>query len=120
MSFRNDSTGEVFGDEDEYLRSMKQDDSYEFDFDFEHVANRFGEGNDDVELEVARVSLSFSWDESPTPGYVVSISIDSPTPIPYEWTDEPEQLFRDLWHGDAADYMRTVGVGSELHKDWPF
>lgn len=120
MSFRNDSTGEVFDDEDEYLRSLKQDDSYALGLDFEYVANRFGDGDDDVELEIARVTISFSWDDSPVPGYVVSIDIDSPTPIPNDWTDEPEGLFRDLWYGDAADYMGTVGVGPELFKDWPF
>lgn len=119
MSFHNDSTGEVFDDEDEYLRSLKRDDSYTFEFDFEYVANRFGAGDDDVELEVAHVTITFAWDDSPAPGYVVSIAIDSPTPIPNDWTDDPEELFRSLWFGDAADYLGTVGIGSELFKDWP-
>lgn len=120
MSFRNDSTGEVFDEEDDYLRSLKRDDTYDFDFDFEYVSNRFGDGDDDVELEIARVTISFAWDDSPAPGYVVSIAIDSPTPIPNDWTDEPQGLFRDLWYGDAAAYLESVGIGSALHKDWPF
>ena len=81
MSFHNDSTGEVFDDEDEYLRSLKRDDSYTFEFDFEYVVNRFAAGDDDVELEVAHVTITFSWDDTPAPGYVVSIAIDSPTPF---------------------------------------
>ena len=42
VSFVNNSTGEEFEDEDEYLRSMKQDDSYQFSYDYEYVADRFG------------------------------------------------------------------------------
>lgn len=45
MSFVNNSTGEEFEDEDEYLRSMKQDDSYQFSYDYEYVADRFGDGD---------------------------------------------------------------------------
>ena len=38
MTFRNDSTGEEFEDEDEYLRSRKLDDSYELSYRYEYVA----------------------------------------------------------------------------------
>jgi hypothetical protein len=86
VSFRNDSTGEEFEDEDEYIRSMKKDDSYEFSYDYEYVADRFGDGDDDVQLEIARVKVSLSWNDSSAPGYVVSYTVDSPTPIPNDWT----------------------------------
>ena len=57
MSFKNYSTGEEFEGEDEYLRSMKQDESYEFSYDYEYVADRFGDGDDDVKLENARLNV---------------------------------------------------------------
>ena len=62
VSFVNHSTGEEFEDEDEYLRSMKQEDSYQFSYDYEYVADRFGDGDDDVKLENARLNVSLSWD----------------------------------------------------------
>jgi hypothetical protein len=118
MSFTNDSTGEEFEDEDEYLRSLKQDDSYEFSYDYEYVADRFGDGNDDVRLEIARVNVSFTWDDSPAPGYVVSYTVDSPTPIPNDWTGDADQLFRDLWPEVTAD-LSNNDIGPHLYKDWP-
>lgn len=118
MAFKNHSTGEEFEDEDEYLRSMKQDDSYEFSYDYEYVADRFGDGDDDVKLEIAKVDVSLSWDDSSAPGYVVSYTVDSPTPIPNDWTGDADQLFNDLWSEVTGD-LASRGVGPELFKDWP-
>ncbi len=101
-----------------YLRSMKQDDSYQFSYDYEYVADRFGDGDDDVKLENARLNVSLSWDDSSAPGYVVSYTVDSPTPIPNDWTGDADQIFSDLWLAVTAD-LSSLGIGSELHKDWP-
>ncbi len=118
MTFQNYSTGEEFEDEDDYLRSLKQDDSYEFSYDYEYVANRFGDGDDDVELQNATLNVSLSWDDSSPPGYVVSYTVASPTPIPNDWTGDADQIFDDRWADVVAD-LDSVGIGSELHKDWP-
>ena len=105
MSFQNYSTGEEFEGEDEYLRSMKQDESYEFSYDYEYVADRFGDGDDDVKLENARLNVFLSWDDSSAPGYVVSYTVDSPTPIPNDWTGDADQIFNDLWSEVTADLL---------------
>lgn len=118
MSFQNRSTGEEFEDEDEYLRSMKQRDSYEFSYVYQYVANRFGDGDEDVTLENARVNVSLDWDDSSSPGYVVSYKVDSPSPIPNDWTGDADQIFSDLWPAVVAD-LESLGIGPELHKDWP-
>lgn len=118
VTFHNDSTGEEFEDEDEYLRSLKQDDSYAFSYEYEYVANRFGDDDDDVELRNATLNVSISWDDSSVPGYVVSYTVDSPTPIPNDWTGDADQIFNDLWSEVGAD-LDSIGIGSELHKDWP-
>jgi hypothetical protein len=119
VPFRNDSTGEEFEDEDEYLRSLKRDDSYDFSYRYEYVADRFGDGDDDIRLEIATVNVSLSWDDSPAPGYLVSYTVDSPTPIPNEWTGDEHQLFQDLWFQVTAD-AGASGISPELYKDWPF
>ena len=118
MSFHNYLTGEKFEDEDEYLRSMKQDDSYQFSYPYEYVADRFGDGDDDVKLLSARLNVSLAWDDSSAPGYVVSYTVDSPTPIPNDWTGDADQIFNDLWSEVTAD-LGSLGIGPELHKDWP-
>lgn len=118
MSLVNKSTGEEFEDEDEYLRSMKRDDSYQFSYDYEYVADRFGDGEDDVKLENARLNVSLTWDDSSAPGYVVAYTVDSPTPIPNDWTGDADEIFNDLWYAVTAD-LNSLGVGPELYKDWP-
>ena len=97
---------------------MQQDDSYEFSYDYGYVADRFGDGDDDVKLENARLNVSLSWDDASAPGYVVSYTVDSPTPIPNDWTGDGVQIMNDLWSGETAD-LDSLGSGSELHKDWP-
>ena len=118
MSFRNHVTGEEFEDEDEYLRSMKQDDSYQFSYPYEYIADRFGDGDDDVKLETARLNVSLSWDDSSAPGYVVSYTVDSPTPIPNDWTGDATRSSTTCWTDVTADLI-SLGIGSELHKNWP-
>lgn len=118
MTYYNDSTGEEFEDEDDYLRSLKQDDSYSFSYDYEYVADRFGDKDDDVTLETATLNLTVTWDDSPAPGYTVSYTVDSPTPIPNEWTGDADQIFDDLWPRVTSD-LDAEGIGSELYKDWP-
>lgn len=103
MPFRNNSTGEEFEYKDEYARSMKQDESYEFSYEYECIVDRCGEGNDDVKLEIALVDVSLCWDDSSVPGYVVSYTVDSQTPIPNDWTGDADQLFDDLWPKISAD-----------------
>lgn len=118
MTYTDDLTGETFENEDEFLRSLKQDDSYEFTYDYEYVADRFGDGDDDVKLEIATVNVLFTWDDTPAPGYTVSYTVDSPTPIPNDWTGDADQLFRDLWD-EVTEDLYSNEIGPNLYKDWP-
>lgn len=118
LSFKDSWTGKEFENEDEYIRSMKQSDSYAFSYEYEYISNRYGDGDDDVELETATLSVSLAWDDSSAPGYVVSYTVDSPTPIPNDWTGDADQIFRDL-SGEVEADLDALGIGSELQKDWP-
>jgi hypothetical protein len=118
MPFQNYSTGEEFQDEDEYLRSLKQGDSFQFSYDYKYVADRFGEGDDDVALAIAKLSVSLSWDDSSAPGYVLTYTVDSPTPIPNDWTGDANEIFNDRYSELEAD-LYALGIGPELQKDWP-
>ena len=37
---------------------------------------------------------------------------------PNDWTGDADQIFNDLWPAVTAD-LNSLGIGSELHKDWP-
>lgn len=119
MTFENPDTGEEFEDEDDYIRSLKQEDSYEFSYTYEYVANRFGDGDDDVELKIAKLEVTFSWDDSSPPGYVHSCTVDSPTPIPNDWTGDAEQLFQDLFFTYIEDDLMDNDIPRGLYRDFP-
>lgn len=114
----NDETEEEFHDEDEYRQSLKRDEWYEFSFDYEYVADRFGEGDDDVTLETATLIVSLTWDDSSPPGYTFSLSVDSPTPIPNEWTGDAYEIFNDLWPV-IWDALGAEELTMEMYKDLP-
>lgn len=116
MPFTNQSTGEEFEDEDDYLRSLKLDDSYSFSYLYEYIAD--GSDDEDVQMETATLHVELSWDDSSAPGYVVSYTVESPTPLPNEWTGDADQLFSDRWGEIQAD-AAACGISSELQKDWP-
>jgi len=118
MAFVNSTTGEEFEDEDDYLRSQKQDDSYELTYDYEYITNRYGEGDDDVDLANATLNVSLTWDDSSAPGYTVSYTVDSPTPLPNEWTHGPDGIFSDM-SVEIVNDLGYRGVSPEVLKDWP-
>ena len=106
-----------YDSEDDYLRSLKQDDSYSFQYTYEYVANRYGDGEDDVELESATVDVTLSWDDSSAPGYTVSYHVYAPTSIPNAYTGDESVIFNDIRHLLEYD-LAGIGIGSELYKDW--
>ena len=107
-----------YENEDEYLRSLKQNDSYNFQYNYEYVSNRYGEGDDDVDLENATLYVTLTWDDSPSPGYTVSYHVDAPTPIPNAYTGDETQIFEDLLPLLESDLFNAE-IGFELYKDWP-
>lgn len=109
MSFYNEETGEEYENEDDYLRSLKKEDSYYFVYEYEYVADRFGEGDDDVTLEVATLNVTVSWDDALSPGYTVSYSVDAPTALPNPWTGDTDEIF-DQFSVDIDEDMSLQGV----------
>ena len=67
-------------------------DTYRFSYNYEIVVNRFGDGDDDVELANATVDITVSWDDSSVPGYIISWNVDAPTSLPNEWTNSKDEI----------------------------
>ena len=119
MTYEDPDSGEEFESEDDYLRSLKQGESYEFSYPYEYVANRFGDGDNDVDLKIATLVVTFSWDDSPSPGYVHTCVVEAPTPIPNEWTGDAEQVFQDLFFAHIEDDLMNSDIPRGLYKDFP-
>ena len=105
-----------YENEDDYVRSLKKNDTYRFSYNYEIVVNRFGDGDDDVELANATVDITVSWDDSSVPGYVVSWDVDAPTSLPNEWTNSKEEIVKEVIVRDLYSDLEAKGVSSETFK----
>ena len=107
-----------YDNEDDYLRSLKQNDTYSFSYSYEYIVNRYGEGNDDVELANATIDITVSWDGSSAPGYVCSYIVSAPTSIPNEWTGSAEEIFEEVRDSRLIHDLYGYGISCETFKDW--
>lgn len=61
-----------FANEDDYLRTLKKDDSYHFSYSFEYIAKNYG--NDNYDIETTNMEVSVNWSDAEL-GYVISFNI---------------------------------------------
>lgn len=106
-----------YENEDDYVRSLKKNDTYRFLYNYEIIVNRFGDG-DDVELANATVDISVSWDDSSVPGYIISWNVDSPTSLPNEWTNSKEEIVKEVCSWYLRSDLEAIGISSETFKFW--
>ena len=107
-----------YENEDDYVRSLKKDDTYSFSYTYEYIVNRFGDGDDDVELANATVNITVSWDDSSVPGYTLSWNIYAPTSLPNEYTSSKEGIFEEVSDMYLSSDLFANGISSETFKNW--
>lgn len=61
-----------FKSEEDYLRSLKKNDSYHFSYPFEYIAKNHGNGNYDI--ETTNMEVSVNWSDSQL-GYVFTYTV---------------------------------------------
>ena len=98
--------------EEEYLRSLKQDDSYHFSIEFEYIEKNYG--NDEYDVGTATMEVDAEWDDSQA-GYVVSYycpdfgNIDASEGNP----SSEKQLFEEMIELDVYDRLEDCGVPAQ-------
>ena len=78
--------------------------------------NRFGDGDDDVELENATIDITVSWDDSSVPGYIVSWNVNATTSLPNEWTSSKEEIVEEVIVSYLFSDLEAYGISSETFK----
>lgn len=104
--------------EDDYIRSLKKDDTYHFSYPYEYIVNRHGDEDDDVELANATVDIRVSWDDSSAPGYELSYQVSAPTSLPNDFTTSEEGIFREVRDTYLTNDLASIGISPETFKDW--
>lgn len=105
-----------YENEDDYIRSLKKNVTYRFSYNYEIVVNRFGNGDDDVELANATIDITVSWDDSSGPGYIISWNVDAPTSLPNEWTGSKEEIVKEICIGYLLNDLEASRISSEAFK----
>jgi len=102
-----------YDNEDDYIRSLKKEDEYEFSYHYEYIVNRYGDGDDDVELANATVDITVSWDDTSVPGYTLSYQVYAPTSLPNDYTDNEEGIFQEVCDMYLENDLTSIGISSE-------
>jgi len=101
-----------FGDERDYLRSIKKEDSYTFTYPFEYIAKNFG--NDQYDIAVAEMVVRLQWDDSQA-GYTHSYEVPAMHAIdPTQGNSDAAGFFdSDVFWRLQSD-LDAMGIGPEL------
>lgn len=108
-----------YDNEDDYIRSLKKEDMYNFSYSYEYVVKRFGDGDDDVELANATVDITVSWDDTSVPGYILSYRVYAPTSLPNDYTSNEEGIFQEVCVMYLVNDLTSIGISRETFKNWP-
>ena len=107
-----------YDNEDDYIRSLKKEDVYNFSCSYEYIVKRYGDGDDDVELANAIVDIRVSWDDTSVPGYRLSYQVYAPTSLPNNYTTTKEGVFQEVCDMYLVNDLISIGVSPETFKDW--
>lgn len=101
-----------FSNEEDYLRSLKQDDRCSFEYSFEYIAKNHGDDNYDI--DTATMEVRVEWNDSNV-GYEISYDVPAMHKIdPTQGNSDAEGFYEhDVYWRLIAD-LDSLGIGSEL------
>jgi hypothetical protein len=101
-----------FGNEEDYLKSMKKADTYRFTYPFEYIAVNHGEDNYDIGTAFMEVSVDWSPAQS---GYVISYSVPNMHDIQAsEGNSDADGFYEYGVESRLMDDLKNLGIGVEL------
>lgn len=101
----------MYGDEDEYLETLKREDSYHFSVPFEYIKKN--RGGDDDEIGTAYMDVDVQWSDSDH-GYRISHYCSSMCDIdPDEGNGSEDDFYDDQVEDIVKDKLSSEGVSTE-------
>ena len=109
MWTENDNQG--FENEEDYLKSLKKDDSYHFSYSIEYIAQNYG--NDNYDIETTNMEVSVTWSDAQL-GYVISYNIPEMYKIDASQGNGSAREFfeTDVYFRVISD-LDSMGIGVE-------
>ena len=102
---------EVYECEEDYLDSLKRNDSYYFPIDFEYIEKRHGDG--DYDMATATMDVEVEWNDFEH-GYVISYSCPDEYLIdPNEGNGNLSEFYDVAVYFEVMDRLADEGIGAE-------
>lgn len=100
-----------FKNEEDYIRSLKKDDSYHFSYSFEYIAKNYG--NDNYDIETINMEVSVNWSDAKL-GYVISYNIPEMYKIDASQGNGSEMdFFESSVYWRLKSDLESLGIGVE-------
>lgn len=101
-----------FENEDDYIRSLKKDDSYHFSYSFEYIAKNYG--NDNYDIESTNMEVSLNWSDVKL-GYVISYNVPEMYKIdPSQSNGSEDDFFEDDVYWRLKSDLEDMDIGAEV------
>lgn len=112
MPIWTENNNHGFPNEEEYLNSLKKNDSYNFTYSFEYIAKNHG--NDNYDIDTADMIVSVVWSDGQA-GYVISYEVPDMYKIDSSQGNSDAAGFyeHDVYWRLTAD-LGSIGIGPEL------
>lgn len=103
-----------FENEDDYLRSIKKDDSYTFTYRFEYIAKNHG--NDNYDIDTADMVVQVKWDDSAA-GYTMTYDVTETYKIDAaEGNGDAESFYESAVYSRLESDLDARGIGVDLRN----
>jgi hypothetical protein len=100
-----------FENEEDYLKSLKKDDSYHFSYSFEYIAKNYG--NDIYDIETTNMEVDVNWSDAYL-GYVISYNIPEMYKIDASQGNGSEiDFYNDDVHWRLISDLDDMDIGAE-------
>lgn len=101
-----------FENEEDYLKSLKKEDSYTFSYSFEYIAKNHG--NDNYDIDTATMEVRVEWSD-PQAGYVISYNVTDMYKIdPAQGNSDAEGFYESDVYWRLLTDLSSLGIDSDL------
>lgn len=107
-----DDYGNEYKNEEDYLRSLKKNDSYHFSIPFEYIEKNYG--NENYDIGTAYMEIDVIWDDTCC-GYTINHSCPDMYKIDQnEGNGDENEFYNNIVYYDVIEKLESLGIGPTL------
>lgn len=112
MPVWNENDNHGFPNEQDYLNSLKKDDSYTFTYPFEYIAKNHG--NDNYDIDTVDMVVNVEWSDGEA-GYMISYKVPDMHKVdPSQGNSDAAGFYEHDVYWRVISDLENLGIGPEL------